>query len=183
MSMKSPIFPVTEPRHFSDYGFDSQFDYFQVPLLNPFPSLPPIRSDSISKSLQILEEAKKHKKDAKPIDSLHLKLQKPISKDSAKKRRSSSSSWWKKPLLFLKWRRTDPCDKAAAEAFDHRERRRNVGSMSGPVYYVAETVGPCRSSGPVMRGEGFEMPYFSLRELNVDRPIADAASSPIYLVT
>ncbi|KAK1316614.1 hypothetical protein QJS10_CPA05g00332 [Acorus calamus] len=159
MSMKSPIFPVTEPRHFSDYGFDSQFDYFQI-----------------------LEEAKKHKKDAKPIDSLHLKLQKPISKDSAKKRRSSSW-WWKKPLLFLKWRRTDPSNKAAAEAFDHRERRRNVGSMSGPVYYVAETVGPCRSSGAVMRGGGFEMPYFSLRELNVDRPIADAASSLIYLVT
>lgn len=33
MSTKSPIFPMPEPHHFSDYGFDPQIDYFQVPHL------------------------------------------------------------------------------------------------------------------------------------------------------
>lgn len=32
MSTKSPIFPIPQPHHFSDYGFDPQIDYFQVPL-------------------------------------------------------------------------------------------------------------------------------------------------------
>lgn len=26
----TPIFPISEPQHFSDYGFDPQIDYFQV---------------------------------------------------------------------------------------------------------------------------------------------------------
>lgn len=30
MSHKSPIFPLPESQHFSDYGFDPQIDYFQV---------------------------------------------------------------------------------------------------------------------------------------------------------
>lgn len=30
MSNKAPIFPMPEPQHFSDYGFDPQIDYFQV---------------------------------------------------------------------------------------------------------------------------------------------------------
>lgn len=30
MSNKSPIFPMPDPQHFSDYGFDPQIDYFQV---------------------------------------------------------------------------------------------------------------------------------------------------------
>lgn len=34
MSTKSPIFPMPEPHHFSDYGFDPQIDYFQVPHLS-----------------------------------------------------------------------------------------------------------------------------------------------------
>lgn len=33
MSNKSPIFPMPQPQHFSDYGFDPQIDYFQVPLI------------------------------------------------------------------------------------------------------------------------------------------------------
>lgn len=35
MSNKSPIFPMPEPQHFSDYGFDPQIDYFQVSLKSP----------------------------------------------------------------------------------------------------------------------------------------------------
>lgn len=31
MSAISPVFPVLEPHHFSDYGFDPQIDFFQVP--------------------------------------------------------------------------------------------------------------------------------------------------------
>nr|DAD33257.1 TPA_asm: hypothetical protein HUJ06_012108 [Nelumbo nucifera] len=32
MSSKSPICPMPEPQHFSDYGFEPQIDYFQVSL-------------------------------------------------------------------------------------------------------------------------------------------------------
>ncbi|KAG2261103.1 hypothetical protein Bca52824_068182 [Brassica carinata] len=55
----SPVSPMPLSQHFSDYGFDPQIDYFQV-----------------------LEEARKHKKETSSIDSMHqFKLQKPISKD------------------------------------------------------------------------------------------------------
>lgn len=33
MSSKSPVFPISEPQHFSDYGFDGEIDYFQVLLV------------------------------------------------------------------------------------------------------------------------------------------------------
>ncbi|KAK7836409.1 hypothetical protein CFP56_022561 [Quercus suber] len=70
MSNKSPIFPMPEPQHFSDYGFDPQIDYFQV-----------------------LEEARKHKRETtRSIDSIHFKLQKPISKDDLKKTHKSEPS-------------------------------------------------------------------------------------------
>ncbi|KAK1318312.1 hypothetical protein QJS10_CPB04g00933 [Acorus calamus] len=152
---------IPEPQHFSDYGFDSQFDCFQI-----------------------IEEAKKHKRESKPIDSLHLKLQKPISKDSERaKKRKSSWLWWKNPLFFLKWRRTDHSSKSVV---DHH-RRRQERPVSGPVYYVAEaparwSFGRCGRSGPLERVGGFEVPYVSLREVNVDRPTA-VASTPIYFVT
>ncbi|KAI3989580.1 hypothetical protein MKX01_036189 [Papaver californicum] len=69
MTSKTPIFPIPQhPHHFSDYGFDPQMDY-----------------------LQVLEEAKKHRKEkflpstttttSRSIESLHFKQQKPISKE------------------------------------------------------------------------------------------------------
>lgn len=33
MSNKAPIFPIPEPQHFTDYGFDPQVDHFQVLLV------------------------------------------------------------------------------------------------------------------------------------------------------
>lgn len=36
MANKSPIFPIVEPQHFSDYGFDPQIHYFQVCIPIPF---------------------------------------------------------------------------------------------------------------------------------------------------
>ncbi|CAL5399278.1 unnamed protein product [Camellia sinensis] len=70
MSSKSPIFPMPEPHHFSDYGFDPQIDYFQV-----------------------LEEARKHKRETtRLIDALHFKLQK-------KKRKRESNHYLQIPDL------------------------------------------------------------------------------------
>ncbi|KAK8634098.1 hypothetical protein V6N13_014927 [Hibiscus sabdariffa] len=89
MSNKFPIFLTPNPQHFSDYGFDPKIDYFQF-----------------------LEEAIKHKKESSPrsIDSLHFKLQKPISKDEKISRKSSNLKakhkkkrwWWKNALFFFK---------------------------------------------------------------------------------
>ncbi|KAL9314859.1 hypothetical protein ACSQ67_020311 [Phaseolus vulgaris] len=81
MTNKSPVFPISDPQHFSDYGFDPQINYFQV-----------------------LEEAMKHKREtARSIDSIHFKLQKPISKDESrtKAQRPRKKRWWRNALLFL----------------------------------------------------------------------------------
>nr|DAD42641.1 TPA_asm: hypothetical protein HUJ06_000871 [Nelumbo nucifera] len=81
MLNKSPIFPMPDPQHFSNYGFNPQIDYFQ----------------------KILEEARKHKRDSfRFVDALHFKLQKPILKEDSKKRK-----WWRNALLFWKWKWTD----------------------------------------------------------------------------
>ncbi|KAL6999928.1 hypothetical protein U1Q18_001081 [Sarracenia purpurea var. burkii] len=87
ISSSSPIFPMTEPHHFSDYGFDPQTDYFQV-----------------------LEEARKHMREAsRSVDALHFRLQKPIPKDESKKIKKNKRRWWRNALLSFrgKWYRND----------------------------------------------------------------------------
>ncbi|KAB2014883.1 hypothetical protein ERO13_D09G238500v2 [Gossypium hirsutum] len=167
MSNKSPIFPIHEPQHFSDYGFDPQIDYFQV-----------------------LEEAKKHRKETpRSIDSLHFKLQKPISKDEQFTKKTQHKLgykkkkrywWWKNALFFFKWK------KMGARAF-------MAASMSGPVYITESRSGsttPYRTSVSCRRrpsSSGPLTPYLSLRELNMEYQQRVSSSStsamPIYLVT
>ncbi|KAL5538203.1 hypothetical protein UlMin_044809 [Ulmus minor] len=177
MSNKSPIFPMPEPQHFSDYGFDPQIDYFQV-----------------------LEEARKHKRDTtRSIDSIHFKLQKPISKDDSKKLQKTTKKrkWWKKPLLFFKWKwinthhgRDEDVHQARARAFR--------ASISGPVYLTESSSGsttPYRTtsrpkSGPLAgtltpaTKDELDIPYLSLRHLNMEQQQRVSTSAmPIYLVT
>ncbi|XP_057772105.1 uncharacterized protein LOC130991746 [Salvia miltiorrhiza] len=163
VSNKSPIFPIPEPQHFSDYGFEPQIDYFQV-----------------------LEEARKHKREtaSRSID-LHFKLQKPISKDeSSKKIKKSKKRWWRNALLFFKFPKRAP----SASTGDHDSRRHRIGSISGPIYITESRSGastPYRrpGSGPLAKGE-VGVPYFSLRELNAAAGHRiSAAETPIYLVT
>ncbi|BFG15060.1 uncharacterized protein Pyn_32177 [Prunus yedoensis var. nudiflora] len=180
MSNKSPIFPMPQPQHFSDYGFDPQIDYFQV-----------------------LEEARRHKRETtRSIDSIHFKLQKPISKDDPKKtHKAKKKRWWKSALLFFKCvthhhhghnnRSEEDVHQARANAFR--------ASISGPVYITESRSGsstPYRttsrpSSGPLAgtlspasRGE-LDIPYLSLRELNMEQQQQRNSTSamPIYLVT
>lgn len=188
MSNQCPIFPMPEPHHFSDYGFDPQIDYFQV-----------------------LEEARKHKREARSIDSLHFKLQKPISKDDSKKSgKIKRKRWWRSALLFFKWRWTHSDSRLHRDDDDddddrdvHRARARAFrASISGPVYITESRSGsstPYRTSSrpssgplagtltPARRGE-VEIPYLSLRELNLEQQqqqhrISTSAAMPIYLVT
>ncbi|XVE82173.1 hypothetical protein DITRI_Ditri15bG0125600 [Diplodiscus trichospermus] len=191
MSNKSPIFPMPEPQHFSDYGFDPQIDYFQV-----------------------LEEARKHKKEtSRSIDALHFKLQKPISKDEQYSKKSHKAKkkkrWWKNALLFFKWKKWTPSGSNHSDTLDldldlepdvHRARARAFrASISGPVYITESRSGsatPYRtmsrpSSGPLAgtltptRKEDLEIPYLSLRELNMEQHHHRVSTSamPIYLVT
>ncbi|TYH55997.1 hypothetical protein ES332_D09G276400v1 [Gossypium tomentosum] len=168
MPNKSPIFPIHEPQHFSDYGFDPQIDYFQV-----------------------LEEAKKHRKETpRSIDSLHFKLQKPISKDEQFTKKTQHKLgykkkkrywWWKNALFFFKWKKM-----GWARAF-------MAASMSGPVYITESRSGsttPYRTSVSCRRrpsSSGPLTPYLSLRELNMEYQQRVSSSStsamPIYLVT
>ncbi|KAH7859312.1 hypothetical protein Vadar_034471 [Vaccinium darrowii] len=179
MSSKSPIFPIPEPHHFSDYGFDPQFDYFQV-----------------------LEEARKHKREttSRSIDALHFKLQKPISKDDSNRKikKTTKKRWWRAALLFFrrKWVHTD-ADRDDGFGVVHRGRALR-GSISGPVYITESRSGSSSpylttsrpSSGPIAgtstptrKGE-VEIPYISLSELNMDSSHRiSAAATPIYLVT
>ncbi|XP_027120198.1 uncharacterized protein [Coffea arabica] len=188
MSSKSPIFPVSEPQHFSDYGFDPQIDYFQV-----------------------LEEARRHKRETSSrssssiaIDALHFKLQKPISKDdyssSKKKIKKNKKRWWKNALLFFSWKWTSRHSENALEYGVHG-RRAIRASISGPVYVTESRSGsstPFRttsrpSSGPLAGTltpadkDEVQIPYISLREFNMDHQhqqhSVPTSAVPIYLVT
>ncbi|XP_055815213.1 uncharacterized protein LOC129884981 [Solanum dulcamara] len=187
MSNKSPIFPIVEPQHFSDYGFDPQIHYFQI-----------------------LEEARKHRireTARSSIDTLHFKLQKPISKDESSKKIKKNSSrkrWWRNALLFFKRTKSNSDKISGADGYldddgEVHHRRPNLrGSISGPVYITESRSGsstPYRttsrpSSGPLAgtltphRKGDLEIPYINLREFNMDHHrISTASAMPIYLVT
>ncbi|XP_022138689.1 uncharacterized protein LOC111009787 [Momordica charantia] len=170
MSSKSPVFPFPEPQHFSDYGFDPQIDYFQV-----------------------LEEARKHKRESsRSIDSIHFKLQKPISKDeTSKNKKKKKQRWWKNALLFFKWNRIQQTLRNDAVSEDvHRARARAFrASVSGPVYITESQSGsstPYRSTTRPSSGPLAGIPYLSLRELNMEQQqyrMSTSAPMPIYLVT
>ncbi|RWW25071.1 hypothetical protein GW17_00010611 [Ensete ventricosum] len=110
----------------------------------------------------VLEEARRHSKrgDQRPLDYLHFKLRKPISKDDVKSK-NHRRGWWKSALAF--WRR-----RAARGPYAHR------AAVSGPLY-TTESGGvgrrTCRPiSGRLTATEfGAEeagLAYLSLRELN-----------------
>lgn len=183
MSNKSPIFPMPEPQHFSDYGFDPQIDYFQV-----------------------LEEARKQKREtARSIDSIHFKLQKPISKDESKKTHKAKKKkrWWRSALLFFKWKWVHHHGHGGDDHEDvHLARARAFrASISGPVYFTESRSGsttPYRStsrpsSGPLAgtltppSKDELDMPYLSLRELNTEQQQQQqrisTSAMPLYLVT
>ncbi|XP_065859499.1 uncharacterized protein [Euphorbia lathyris] len=181
MANKSPIFPMPEPQHFSDYGFDPQINYFQF-----------------------LEEARNHKRDTtsfKPIDSLHFKLQKPISKDESGRKTHKKKRWWKKAFLFFKWKWIQPHIEDDEEDVHRARARAFRGSISGPVYITESRSGsstPYRTtnrptSGPIAgnltpaRKGDLEIPYLSLRQLNMEQRqeqrFSTSSARPIYLVT
>lgn len=177
MSSKSPVFSMLEPHHFSDYGFDPQIDYFQV-----------------------LEEARKHKRETiRSIDTLHFKLQKPISKDDAKKcsKKKRRQWWWKNAVLFFKTKWTAQHNRPAP--LDYHQPYR-AGSISGPIYFTdsftgSDATSPCRTttrpkSGPIagtltpIRKGDLEIPYLSLKDINMEPPhVISSTPMPIYLVT
>ncbi|KAJ4722134.1 Collagen alpha-1(III) chain like [Melia azedarach] len=193
MSNKSPIFPMPDPQHFSDYGFDPQIDYFQV-----------------------LEEARKHKREtssSRSMDSLHFKLQKPISKDEARSKKSHNKAkkkrWWRNALLFFKWKwihhnsnhvEHDDLDLDLDHDVHNARARAFRASISGPVYITESRSGsstPHRStsrpsSGPLagtlspVNKTDVQIPYLSLRDLNMEQQQQQRMSTsslPIYLVT
>ncbi|KVH95127.1 uncharacterized protein LOC112528746 [Cynara cardunculus var. scolymus] len=178
MTNKSPIFPIHEPHHFSDYGFDPQIHYFQV-----------------------LEEARNHKRESSSswssrsaIDNLHFKLQKPNSKDDTSKKikKTRKRWWWKNALLFFKRKRTPSDDDDYPPSYNCVYGGAGVRALSGPVYLAESRSGSSTpyhrtstsrpSSGPL--AGTFNIPYISLTELNMDptRKIS-ASPMPIYLVT
>ncbi|KAJ0244375.1 hypothetical protein HA466_0190170 [Hirschfeldia incana] len=187
MSNRSPVFPIPDSQHFSDYGFNPQVNYFQV-----------------------MEETRKHKRETSTkssiINALHFKIQKPISKGdptrSAMHSKRKKRWWWKKALPFFKWRKW-PISTTVAVNEDRRLRnfRAVTGkmSMSSPVYSIESRTGsntPYRtttsrpSSGPIAgtltpaRKADVAVPYLSLRELNMEQQQRiSISSSPIYLVT
>ncbi|KAL9240856.1 hypothetical protein vseg_015029 [Gypsophila vaccaria] len=176
-----PVFPMLEPQHFSDYGFDPQIDYFQV-----------------------LEEARKHKRETiRSIDTLHFKLQKPITKDDQKMKSSKKKRrhcWWKNAVIFFKSKWAAQHQRPSPlEYYHHHHHQTGVRSISGPIYVTESLSGgsttPHRTaSGPVSgplagtmtptkKGD-LDIPYISLKDLNMDPPhVMSSAPMPIYLVT
>lgn len=146
-----------------------------------------------------MEEARRHKRDtARPVDSLHFKLQKPISKDESNRKihKNKKKRWWRKAFLFFKRR----WNNDLADEQIHKVRARAFrGSISGPVYITESRSGsstPYRttsrpSSGPLAgtltaasKGD-LDIPYLSLRDLNMEHQQQRISTSamPIYLVT
>ncbi|KAG5236025.1 Serine hydroxymethyltransferase [Salix suchowensis] len=190
MSNRSPIFPMPEPQHFSDYGFDPQIDYFQL-----------------------LEGARNRKRKTVtarlPVDSLHLKLRKPISnEDSAgrkvHKAKNKKKKWWRNAVLFFKWKciHSNDRDHYLDRENAHEARGRGFrASVSGSVYLIDSLSGsstPSRSTSrpssgalagtltPARKGD-LEIPYLSLMDLNMEqqqqRRGSSTSANPIYLVT
>ncbi|KAI3935769.1 hypothetical protein MKX01_032953 [Papaver californicum] len=132
MTSKTPIFPIPQhPHHFSDYGFDPQMDYLQK-------FLPSTTTTSRS------------------IESLHFKLQKPISKEESSKKKKQKSKWWKNALLFCKKKWVYQNDQVVDHHFGENNYIKNTnyrGTISRPVYITESRSGsstPCRStSGPL----------------------------------
>ncbi|KFK38147.1 hypothetical protein AALP_AA3G075400 [Arabis alpina] len=187
MSNNSPIFPIPNSQHFTDYGFDfnPQVNYFQV-----------------------MEEARKHKRETSSkssINGLHFKIQKPISKDDPTRttlhNKRKKRCWWKKALpSFFKWRKWPISTVGLNEDRKVKSFRTGSMSLSGPVYAIESRSGsstPYRttttsrpSSGPIAgtltpaRKGDVAIPYMSLRELNMEQQQRiSVSSSPIYLVT
>ncbi|CAH8298936.1 unnamed protein product [Eruca vesicaria subsp. sativa] len=174
----SPVSPMPLSQHFSDYGFDPQIDYFQV-----------------------LEEARKHKKETSSIDSTHqFKLQKPISKDdlirTALHNNKKKQRWFlKNALLIFNWRKWPrrssrypgegdiemELDVHMARARNFRASSLGPGSISGPVYVTESWSGtstPYRTMRPSsLTTSPAAIPYMSLRELNMERKQRSNASS------
>ncbi|KAF8401432.1 hypothetical protein HHK36_012371 [Tetracentron sinense] len=166
MSNKSPVFPMTQPPHFSDYGFDPQIDYFQVSLslclsLSPSLSLSlsihrsnrsfsVILSDaSVSPLKKVLEEARKHKQKTSSTveEALHFKLQKPISGEDlkntkkTKKKKKKKKRWWRNALLFWRWKWTHDEGHFDDDDVHHARTRAFRASVSGPVYITENVSG------------------------------------------
>lgn len=208
---KSPIFRMPEPQHCSDYGFDPQIDYFQVPSLNTHHVFCP-SSHSTPPSIlfclflvptneKVLEEARRHGKrsEARSLDALRFKPQKAIFKDDAKARKKRRW-WWKSALRFWKRAKAGCNDHDAGSAYRPKVyspcSSYPYRTVSGPLY-ATESAGSsthCRtsrpSSGPLAAAEvgSRGIPYLCLRDLNlVDGPRISASSGPtpmpIYLVT
>lgn len=203
-SNKSPIFPMPETQHFSDYGFDPQIDYFQVFFL--FISLSGFNFPKLRFLFwmdKVLEEAKKHKKEESSAS--HFTLQKPISRDdlirtSLHKKKKKRWFFWKNTFLFFKCRKWpisagEGGDTEFQDGDVHMARARNfrAGSISGPVYVTESRSGSTTPYRTVRPSSEFRagtlspaIPYLSLRELNMGRQqriTTSSTSGPLYLVT
>ncbi|XP_042476818.1 uncharacterized protein LOC122058273 [Macadamia integrifolia] len=170
MSNKSPIYPMPEPHHFSDYGFDPQIDYFQV-----------------------LEEARMQKREKyRSVDALHFKLQKPNSKEESKKNKKKKK-WWRNALLFWKWKWAQGERQNGEEGCFNKRSRVCRATISGQVYITESRSGsstPYRMSNRSASGPlagTLDIPYLSLRDLNMEQPQqynrVSASAMPIYLVS
>ncbi|MED6130311.1 hypothetical protein PIB30_000209 [Stylosanthes scabra] len=169
MTTKSPVFPMPDAQHFSDYGFDPQLNYFQV-----------------------LEEAMKHKRhtERSTIDSIRFKLHKPnipnhLPSISATK---NKKPWWKN-LFKWKWTHRHHHHHNQGPCRAHQPSR---ASISGPVYFTHTRSGPTTSpyrpsSGPLTAAsKGVShvgVAYPSVREINMEQQRMSTSALPLYLVT
>ncbi|THU43055.1 hypothetical protein C4D60_Mb00t07530 [Musa balbisiana] len=141
------------------------------------------------------EEARRHSKRRcpRPLDSLHCKLQKPISKDDAKSKKRRCG-WWKSALLF--WRRPEDC--TSDEHHVHRRSHAHSAAVLGPIYATESGVVVWRSTRRPSSGlltaaevgsEASRLAYLSLTDISANdgRRVAPYAAVrpavPVYLVT
>lgn len=160
--------------------------------------------------IQAVEEARKHKREnkggARPgrsIDGLHFKLQKPTIShelDSSKVIKKNkhcnkkNKRWWKHALHFFKGKWTPHQGSSSQNG-----GVQCIGFSAPPVYITESRSGsttPYRTTSrptscprsPEAKGEMDNLPYISLRDINIDyqvqhHRISASSPMPIYLVT
>ncbi|KAJ8566100.1 hypothetical protein K7X08_030577 [Anisodus acutangulus] len=186
MSNKSPIFPIAEPQHFSDY-----YGFLDLPLKNAFSWAFSIQKDLTQffdpqiDYFQSLKEARKHKK--------------PTSRDESSKKIKKQihrKKWWRNALFFFKWNSNENPNAGDFNSGSFHRRCAVIGgSINGPVYITESRIGSSSSCRKIRRpftgalipskkGD-LDIPYINLKEFNMDQQFRITATSatPIYLVT
>ncbi|CAN6468650.1 unnamed protein product [Victoria cruziana] len=176
MAAKCPVFPISQSSYqLGDYDFDPQIQYLKV-----------LEEARLREHRPGLQVSQNHVQTISP--NKNQKQQNRQEDERLTKKKGSKWRWWNgRSLFFWKTKRLE-----AQTSLSSPRPTKAVRAYSGPIYGSAELLPSRKSlpSTPVRRGgrgedaEVYNVPYLSLKELNISHHHRRfSTSSPIYLVT